>query len=321
MKKLLIAALLTGITTGVVNSQENILATDVLNFSKTNTWGTARSLGLNGAYGSLGADIASMGINPAGLGFYRTSDLSLSLGGNTNYAHSNYLGNKYDDFKTNYNLGNIGFVYTSNTLAEEGWVSFSFGASFTRISDFNRSVTIKNPNASSSLLDDFNHNANTNYSPTPSGSPVSDPSTLDYYYEYLAVDHKLMLQDPKNYNYFSDYTNAYNTYGEYMERRIDISGGVGEWNLSFGANYSNKLYLGASLGLDNLTYNEESKHTEITPQSVSVLRQFTFGTVAKMTGSGANLKIGAIFKPVSFLRFGLAIHTPTYYSLNTEFHT
>ena len=41
--------------------------------SQTDLNGTARYLGMSGAFGALGGDISSMSTNPAGLGIYRSS--------------------------------------------------------------------------------------------------------------------------------------------------------------------------------------------------------------------------------------------------------
>ena len=42
--------------------------------------GTARYVGMGGALEALGADISTMGSNPAGIGMFRKSNASLSFG-------------------------------------------------------------------------------------------------------------------------------------------------------------------------------------------------------------------------------------------------
>ena len=49
---------------------------DVLRYSITQPTGSIRTMAMGGAFGALGADIASMGINPAGIGMYRRGDVS-----------------------------------------------------------------------------------------------------------------------------------------------------------------------------------------------------------------------------------------------------
>ena len=42
--------------------------------------GTARYVGMGGAMEALGADISTIGTNPAGIGLFRRSNISLSVG-------------------------------------------------------------------------------------------------------------------------------------------------------------------------------------------------------------------------------------------------
>ena len=70
---------------------------DVLRFSQQNSIGTVRTIGLCGAFGALGADLSSMGINPAGMGMYRRSDFGANTGiytAKTNSKFGNPLASK-----------------------------------------------------------------------------------------------------------------------------------------------------------------------------------------------------------------------------------
>ena len=51
---------------------------DAFRFSNSTINGTARILGMGGAQTALGADLSSISGNPAGLGFYRSNDYSVS---------------------------------------------------------------------------------------------------------------------------------------------------------------------------------------------------------------------------------------------------
>jgi len=50
--------------------------------------GTARFVGMGGAMGALGADISTMNTNPAGVGLYRSSEISTSFGFNNTQTKS-----------------------------------------------------------------------------------------------------------------------------------------------------------------------------------------------------------------------------------------
>ena len=54
---------------------------ELLSFSRQNFGiSSARSAGMGGAFTSLGADAASMSINPAGIAMYRSGEVSISPG-------------------------------------------------------------------------------------------------------------------------------------------------------------------------------------------------------------------------------------------------
>ena len=63
---------------GSVLNHDMLWATDLAQLSQTHVFGTARVMGMGGAFTSLGADLSSMSLNPAGLGMYRRNEISLT---------------------------------------------------------------------------------------------------------------------------------------------------------------------------------------------------------------------------------------------------
>lgn len=56
-----------------------VTPSDLFELSQTTfSLGTARSMAMAGAFTSLGADLTSMAINPAGLGMYRHNEISIT---------------------------------------------------------------------------------------------------------------------------------------------------------------------------------------------------------------------------------------------------
>ncbi|HRG89472.1 MAG TPA: hypothetical protein PLW44_10660, partial [Chitinophagales bacterium] len=47
-------------------------------FSRTSTPGTARTVGAGNAFGSVGADMGSLSVNPAGIGLYGATDMRVT---------------------------------------------------------------------------------------------------------------------------------------------------------------------------------------------------------------------------------------------------
>jgi len=74
MKRIILAIVI--LSFGVQSKAQ--YAEDALRFSRNYFGGTSRMLGLAGAQQALGADISSISGNPAGLGFYRRNDFSIS---------------------------------------------------------------------------------------------------------------------------------------------------------------------------------------------------------------------------------------------------
>jgi hypothetical protein len=53
---------------------------DVFRYSYQEALGSARTMAMGGAFGALGADLACLTGNPAGLGMYRRGDVGLTTG-------------------------------------------------------------------------------------------------------------------------------------------------------------------------------------------------------------------------------------------------
>src|SRR5580658_4983078 len=86
--------------------------TDVLRYSQLTFGGTARSSAMAGSMGALGADFSTLSVNPAGIGVYRRSEISITPQITFQSTGSTYNGTSSDDQKMNMNLGNIGIVLT-----------------------------------------------------------------------------------------------------------------------------------------------------------------------------------------------------------------
>lgn len=81
---------------------------------------------------------------------------------------------------------------------------------------------------------------------------------------------------------------------------------TGEWDFTFGGNYDERLYLGFTLGIASLRYEEESTWEE--KDNLDTIPNFTsfqYNQDLKTTGSGINLKFGAIFRPADAIRINV----------------
>lgn len=83
--------------------------------------GTARYVGMGGAMEALGADISTIGSNPAGIGLFRHSNVSLSAGLLMQSDGKEFSNGK----KTNLSFDQIGGVYTTRT-GQKSFLNFGF---------------------------------------------------------------------------------------------------------------------------------------------------------------------------------------------------
>ena len=92
-----------------------------------------------------------------------------------------------------------------------------------------------------------------------------------------------------------------------QERIINRSGHIDEYAFSLGANFNHRVYLGATLGVQDLYYKEMYTHREDFGNGGG----FDYDSYLRTKGVGVNFKIGTIIRATDFLRLGVAVHTPT----------
>ena len=281
---------------------------DALRYSQYFPSGTARSIGMGGAIGAVGGDFTGLSINPAGIGLYRQSEFSFSPSLSWNNTSSDFLGNTFEDVKYNFNFGNLGMVFNNDLHRESGWVSTSFGIGYNRLNSFNQTIYMSGINNNSSLLDNFVDYANGTL-----------PANLNDYYEGVAFD-TYAIDTVSTTSYFNDFN--LDGYGQKQSREVKSKGSTGEYAFSFGANYSHRLYIGATIGIQRVRYEQDIIHTESDPGDIiNYMDYFNFYENLRTTGVGYTFKIGAIARPFDFLRVGAAFHLPTFYNLKDEYST
>ena len=81
---------------------------DVLRYGWVAPLGSSRTVAMGGAFGALGADLGSMGINPAGLGLYRRGDLAIATGLNSANTDASWHTTSGTSAKFQGTTGNLG---------------------------------------------------------------------------------------------------------------------------------------------------------------------------------------------------------------------
>lgn len=288
---------------------------DALRYSQIFYGGTARFNSMGGAFTALGGDLSSISLNPAATGVYRSSEYSITPQLQYINTKTNFKGTS-SDFRYNFNLSQAGLV--SNIFSSEnpdGLVSLNFAYSYNKTNNFNTNIIINGVSNNSSMADYWaTSSQGTNYSQL-TGS------------QGIAFDAYLMdtIRGSTGNSYgtvFSQYGDSPNpTYGQTIRRIITNDGYTAEHALSVGGNYANKFYFGATLGIGKINYTGHYEHLESDiSNSVFDFKSFTYVDHLEATGTGFSLKLGTIYKPVEYIRIGLAVHTPVIYRIKEVFY-
>ncbi len=292
---------------------------DALRYSQTDINGTARFMSMAGAFGALGGDASSIAINPAGLGVYRSSELSITSGLYNSNTSSTWLGGMGEESRYRMPLNNFTFVINlKNKKKKKGLVSSNFAFSFNKLKNFYRNTYIKASEGNSTSLTDY-------MAGFTNGIDYND-LTLDNTYDpydnvnipFLSIlGYETWLIDtiPGQTDQYQSILNS----GETVSPTYSISeeGYLNEWNFAYGANISNTLYLGASVGIQSLEYSCSKDYQESFADGGGFLLSSDFFT----SGTGYNFKFGAIVRPVNALRIGASIQTPTFFDLTDTYKT
>jgi hypothetical protein len=295
---------------------------DALRYSQVMFGSTARSLSMGGAFGALGADFSTLSTNPAGIGIYRKSEFTVSMGFNNRKTESEFINTTESDSKFNVDLPNLGLVFAfPRKNSKNDWRQFGFALGYNRTANFNSESYYNAKNNDNSILDSFVDEI-----------ALTGGASEDDLFQYYPFDIDLAYQTYLINPLASD-SNQYSTVipnaGAYQSGKKTTSGGMGEFSIGFGGSYKDKVYFGVTIGFPTLRYEEDLTLEEVDVDNEiisgdSISGYFDFKSMRydqhlKTTGNGFNGKFGIIVKPVDWLRVGAAIHTPTYFYMSDNY--
>lgn len=304
---------------------------DALNYSQTFNGGTARFVSMGGAFGALGGDFSSLNYNPAGLGVYRSSEFTITPSFKKRSVSSDYNGTNGLDSRNRLGIDNLGFVFSYKRDSEHGLLNLNLAIGYNRTNDYFVNSLARGDNSVSSIMDYFAIKAN-GYNSTDMTipDPINDPNNKFNPYldtnapwEAIMAWNTFLINPSTGVNNYEAALNG----GDGVAQRNSVSnkGTAGNYIISLGGNFSEKLYLGVTIGLTNINYNSSTTYSEDAFQSNDTLYngdKFYYSDYYQKfetLGNGYNLKIGAIYKPIEGLRLGFALHTPTYYNLEDTY--
>ena len=295
-----------------------------LMFSTYSYTGSARIQGIGNAQISLGGDISSALSNPAGLGFYNRSEVSITPTYNIASAQSSYLSNRTKSDLGSFNIDNFGAVF--NRIKDDAipgkWRGGSFAITYAKVNEFNSNVSYSGSNQRNDILDFYIQDANIQDVDPNQLTGVSFGAYSTYLMsEFLDafVNNSDTAYTPfYDRTFFGEFPN--NEFPTLQEELISSSGSQNQWNFSYGGNFSDFIYFGATLGVQSLRYNVVKQYTETYANSANQIVENSVLTEDLLTeGIGVNGTFGIIARPINRLTLGFSLITPTYFSMDERY--
>lgn len=322
MKKNLLFLALAALTSVGVGAQSIYDATGI---AQKDLNGSARFVGMGGAMGALGGDITTIGTNPAGIGIYRSNDVSFTTGYSLTGTESTYNRNSFTNEKARWNISNAGMVLSTKIGNYTSLRYINFGFNYKKSKSFYRNMTMQG--MMGSVDGHYISQVRT----------MADLATASAKYVYQAGQGEIL--DLGGRDIFRDpdvgwlgalgwggalldedtYTEKYNTYYPIIPAEVDgffrsrERGGIDQYDFNLAFNVNDRFYFGVTLGVYDVDYHKYALYDE----DYGNTEGYALETFKRISGTGYDVKLGTIIRPFeeSPLRIGLAVHTPTFYKL------
>jgi len=300
MKKLIVTVISVASFAPAFTQNED----DALRYSLTYFGGSSRNVSTAGAFGAVGGDYSFAASNPAGLGRFKKHNFSFTTGLENPNTTSSFNGTNTKDQGLAIKLNNLSYIkaYNLDPKKFSNWFGVQMGLGYNRIHSFEERIHYTG-DTDSSILHSFINQAN---GTSPDNIYDAFPFDAGLAYDTYAID-----PGPNN-TYFTDFTSG----TSFHDRTITRRGGIGEYSLTMSGNYTNKLLVGGSLNFTRVTFSEKYEHKETFSDSSLWLQDIRYLSDLSIKGWGVGARIGAIYLPAEWLRIGLSIQSPTFYSLS-----
>jgi len=281
---------------------------DAFRYAQYSPIGTARHSALAGSMGAYGADFSGLSAgNPGGIGLFKRMELTITPSFSYSKIFSQYNDEVRNGVDDKVSLNNLGVVFAVSAPSKSKWKSMQFATGLNNLARYNGTSITFAPNKG-------NINGTTNFFDyVAARSNGSDYRLLE---NVAILGIKGIALDAWNYILIDSISGKNNQYGSmvgdnFNQMQIKESRGyLNEYVFSFGGNYDDQLFVGATIGIPFFNYYQGTIYTESRNtfyDSLIVFDEFSSRAI------GVNLKLGIIYQPIKCLRIGAAFHTPTRY--------
>ena len=314
---------------------------DAYTLSNTELGGTARSMSMGGAFGALGGDVSVIANNPAGLGIYRSSEISGSLDLSIAKSSTNWSGLNTNQSKTRFAPNNFSFelYFPTSSGSVRNW---NLGFSYNRVKNFNRRYRMESNGQPYSIADYIATRATNAYADDKGYYGIHEADLIykkdvyDPYYNDDLSSHWLsvlgyeagMYGNMIDYGADDVYQSAFgrkngNSWDTYSPKNtflsVNESGFMDEYNIGFGMNVSNFMFLGASISVTDINYKYRSRYEELFDNpDYSKEDHLYLDNWLNTEGTALSVNVGAIMN-LQMLRLGVAYNSPRWYDMTDYF--
>lgn len=182
-------------------------------FSTESNFGTARSVGMSGAFGALGNDMSAVDINPAGLAVYNSGEFSTTLTYRDTDINSTFYGNTIynnDDF---FRFSQIGGLNSWDSFGNPDIYKFAFGFNYSVVNHYNNNYVVQGNSGIPEYPDDPDFNFDDNPNNDINYVNVDD----QYFYNYTSG-----INDKFNFSFATLYKEIFYFGGSMAFHHIDF---------------------------------------------------------------------------------------------------
>ena len=300
MKKILLILLLAYSLSPIAYGQ------DVQRFAERSTIGSARYVGMGGAMTAIGGDPSAAMVNPAGLGLYRRSEISVSI--DETIDNTQQVGSNDTYQRTRFAAPQISAIWAwGNSQKQRGLVYNNFMFSHNRLATFNRDIVVKG--AGMGMVPTICNITNDE-------GGVSEEFLVNKPWDNVEIGwlsilgYEAYLIDPIENNKWKpavDFTDG--------SLSISETGTSDQYTLSWAGNISNQWYIGIGLNIPTINY---TKHTSLREENKQNSSSAELKSMFHVSGVGVSGSFGLIYRPIQALRIGASLQTPTILSLSRQ---
>jgi len=282
--------------------------TDALRYSSILPGGTSRVIGAGSSFGAMGGDFGVIGINPAGIADFRSSELMFNLSFNGGDTRSSIAGSPFQ--KTGHNqeprIENLGIVFSVQNPTGK-LVTNNLAIGFTQYNNFNQ---------------DFGYSGYSNGSITERFAELANGRNPEFFDPFEAT---LAWETGAIYDFDGDqvYETDIDTIQEVFKRQdVSRSGRINELAFAWAGKFDNNLSIGLGIGIPFVSFEEDKIYREEDLDNrFEFFDDLRYSERLATSGTGFNFKLGLGYVIEKTLRLGFSYQSPTYFSLDDNYYT